>query len=245
MEPWYASWFDSPFYPMLYKHRDDEEAADFLDRMLAIIQIPEGSEVLDLACGRGRHSRFLNSKGLNVHGVDLSPSSIQEASKFTTAGLTFEVRDMRRPWTEPKFDLALSLFTSFGYFESDEENCSVLVALRSAIRAQGKVVLDVFNSQKVLSSLIEPVTEQRRVGDYQFRTFKHVENGCIVKRIRVENQDQNWTFFEKVRAYTLQELNALIDEAGLEITAIWGDYNLGPFDSQHSDRLIYLMQIKP
>jgi hypothetical protein len=75
--------------------------------------------------------------------------------------------------------------------------------------------------------------------------MKHVENGCIVKRIRVENQDQNWTFFEKVRAYTLQELNALIDDAGLEITAIWGDYNLGPFDSKHSDRLIYLMQLKP
>lgn len=245
MEPWYASWFDSPFYPMLYKHRDEEEAADFLDRLLAVVQIPQGSRVLDLACGRGRHSRFLHSKGLRVHGVDLSPSSIREASAFSATDLTFEVRDMRWPWTEPTFDLALSLFTSFGYFESDEENRLVLAALRSAIRAQGKIVLDVFNSQKVLGSLTKPVTEEREVGGYLFSTFKHVENGFILKQIKVENQDQNWTFFEKVRAYTLQELNTLIDGVGLEIKAAYGDYRLGPFDAQSSDRLIILMQLKP
>jgi len=241
MNPWYASWFDSPFYPMLYKHRDEQEAADFLDLLLQKIKVPKGGRILDLACGRGRHSRFLHSRGMQVHGVDLSPRSIQEANLLSSEGLSFELRDMRMPWSRPEFDLALSLFTSFGYFDTDEENGQVLETLRSAVHADGWVVLDFFNSQKVLSELLEEEKEQRQIEEYTFCTHKWVDNGRVQKEIRVNTSEQEWQFSERVRAYSLSDLVLMSEKAGLELKQIWGNYALEAFDKDSSDRCILLM----
>jgi len=241
MDPWYASWFDSPFYPMLYRHRDEQEAAAFLDRLLQEIQLPQGSRILDLACGRGRHSRFLHSKGMIVHGVDLSPRSIGEATLLSADGLSFEVRDMRTPWTSPDFDLALSLFTSFGYFDTDEENRRVLETLRSAVHTSGFVVLDFFNSQKVLKALGEVEKEQKQIGDYSFHIHKWIDTDRVVKEIRVQSPEQDWHFSERVRAYSLEDLMALSEQADLEINQIWGGYSLEAFNPDASDRSILLM----
>jgi cyclopropane fatty-acyl-phospholipid synthase-like methyltransferase len=242
MNPWYASWFDSPFYPLLYKHRDEQEAADFLDLLLQKLKLPQKSRILDLACGRGRHSRFLHSRGMQVHGVDLSPSSISDANLLATQGLSFEIRDMRMPWPNPTFDLALSLFTSFGYFDSDEENGKVLKALRTAIHPGGFVLLDFFNSQKVLAGLGQVEQQQQQIGGYTFFTQKRADKGSIVKDIQVKSADKEWEFTERVRAYSKQELILLCTAAGLEPIQIWGSYTLDDFDPNHSERTILLMK---
>lgn len=242
MLPWYASWFDSPFYPMLYKHRDEQEAAEFLDRLLIRINLPKGSRILDLACGRGRHSRFLHARGMHVHGVDLSPSSIAEAERLASDGLSFEVRDMRVPFVRPEFDLALSLFTSFGYFDSDQENKRVLEALRSSVRHSGYVVLDFFNGQKVIADLKEAEQDEKQIGAFWFFVKKSVENGSIVKEIRVKNAEQEWVFTECVRAYAQHDLVELSRQAGLEMIESFGSYLLEAFDAKTSDRCILLMK---
>lgn len=226
---------------MLYKHRDEQEAAIFLDRLLQKIRVPIGSRILDLACGRGRHSRFLHSRGMQVHGVDLSPRSIQEANLLSSVGLSFELRDMRIPWSRPEFDLALSLFTSFGYFDTDEENGQVLETLRSAVHANGWVVLDFFNSQKVLNDLVEEEKEQRQIEAYTFYTHKWADNGSVKKEIRVHSSEQDWQFSERVRAYSLSELILMSERAGLELKQIWGNYSLEAYDKDISDRCILLM----
>ena len=71
-QQWYASWFDTPFYHILYKDRDHSEAQLFMDNLTNYLNIPEQGEILDLACGKGRHSMYLNSLGYDVTGVDLS-----------------------------------------------------------------------------------------------------------------------------------------------------------------------------
>ena len=73
---WYASWFDTPYYHILYKDRDYTEAQGFMDNLTNYLNIPEGGKILDLACGKGRHSVYLNSLGYDVTGVDLSEKSI-------------------------------------------------------------------------------------------------------------------------------------------------------------------------
>jgi 2-polyprenyl-3-methyl-5-hydroxy-6-metoxy-1,4-benzoquinol methylase len=78
---WFRTWFDSPYYKILYSHRSEEEAALFIDNLLSFMDLPERSRVLDLACGRGRHSVYLNEKGFNVVGIDLSNNSISDAKK--------------------------------------------------------------------------------------------------------------------------------------------------------------------
>ena len=76
MKDWFKDWFNSPYYHLLYKNRDDNEARSFMDVLLQKLNMKEGSCILDLACGKGRHSKYLNEKGFDVTGVDLAKESI-------------------------------------------------------------------------------------------------------------------------------------------------------------------------
>ena len=83
-QKWYASWFDSKFYHILYKDRDDKEAQHFMDTLTNYLNLPEDGSILDLACGKGRHSVYLNSLGYNVIGADLSENSINYAVLYNS-----------------------------------------------------------------------------------------------------------------------------------------------------------------
>jgi len=116
---WFASWFDSPYYHVLYKDRDDSEAADFMDRLTQYLHLHPSSKILDLACGKGRHSRYLSSLGYDVTGVDLSTQSITFAKKFEKENLKFAVHDMCLPYKNAAFNTVFNLFTSFCYFDNE------------------------------------------------------------------------------------------------------------------------------
>ena len=120
-EYWYTSWFNSPYYHILYKDRDYTEAGRFMDKLTADLQLEKGSKILDLACGKGRHSIYLSELGYDVTGADLSPKNIEAAKKYERPGLRFVIHDMCLPFLE-KFDAIFNLFTSFGYFESPNDN---------------------------------------------------------------------------------------------------------------------------
>src|SRR6478609_7587991 len=110
---WFENWFDTDYYHLLYRHRDDDEAHEFIGALLAHLNPLPGQKALDLACGRGRHSVYLNSKNLDVTGVDLSKSSIAFAKKYENETLHFEVQDMRKSMGINKYDYIFNLFTSF------------------------------------------------------------------------------------------------------------------------------------
>ena len=76
---WFESWFDSPWYPILYAQRDEQEASEFIEKIVVSLNLPPASSVLDLACGRGRHARCMASLGMKVTGVDLSEMSLTYA----------------------------------------------------------------------------------------------------------------------------------------------------------------------
>src|SRR5687768_1289478 len=110
---WFESWFDSPWYPILYSHRDHAEAEAFVENLLKTLAPAPGARFLDLACGRGRHARFIHRRGFDVTGLDLSTASIADARLFEEPGLRFAVQDMRHPFPGT-YDYILNLFTSFG-----------------------------------------------------------------------------------------------------------------------------------
>ena len=118
---WYASWFNTPYYHILYRDRDHAEARTFMDKLTHHLGLSRESHILDLACGRGRHSLYLNSIGFEVTGVDLSEESIAYAKQFENDRLHFDIHDMCKPYSK-KFDAVFNLFTSFGYFENDADN---------------------------------------------------------------------------------------------------------------------------
>ena len=123
---WFAGWFDSPYYHLLYRHRDHEEAAAFIDALMQALQPKPDDHILDLACGAGRHSNYLANKGYTVTGLDLSKESIARAKANAADNVSFGVADMRQLDAKAEYDLVLNLFTSFGYFEDFDDNLRVL-----------------------------------------------------------------------------------------------------------------------
>ena len=108
---WFESWFDTTYYHSLYKNRDESEAKLFVSKLVHFLSPIKGTKVLDLACGKGRHSITLNKLGMNVLGVDLSQNSILKAKDFENETLKFEVHDMRKTIENHSFDIIFNLFT--------------------------------------------------------------------------------------------------------------------------------------
>ena len=129
---WFTSWFDSPYYHVLYKERNYREAQIFMDNLTHYLNLPEHAKVLDLACGKGRHAIYLNQLGFTVLGVDLSENSIAIAKKNENETLHFEVHDMRHSFAD-KYDAIFNLFTSFGYFECDADHLKTLIAIKESL----------------------------------------------------------------------------------------------------------------
>jgi SAM-dependent methyltransferase len=234
---WFATWFDSPYYHILYQNRDDREARDFIERLCAYLRIPAGARLLDLACGAGRHSRVLHSLGYDVTGVDLSANSICQANQHATAGLRFYVHDMREPLPET-FDAILNLFTSFGYFDSVSDNARVLASVHNALHDDGVLVIDFFNAEKVIREL-KTRQEIERDG-ILFHIKKEVSNGKILKTIAFEAGGQSHFYQEKVQALDLVDFQQLLGDAQFTILHTFGNYALEPFNVVHSDRLILI-----
>src|ERR1700694_536328 len=142
---WYKDWFNSPFYHKLYFERDEQEARQFIDRLLHRLEPPAGSRMLDVACGRGRHSKFLASLGYDVTGIDLSPDSIRYARQFESEHLHFFQHDMRLPAWINYFDYAFNFFTSFGYFPTRREHDDAVSMIVKSVRPGGTVLFDYLN----------------------------------------------------------------------------------------------------
>ena len=233
---WFETWFDSEYYHKLYKNRDDDEAEQFINNLITNLQLNSSSNILDLACGKGRHSIFPTNIGFKTMGVDLSPKSIAFARKFNNPNLRFEVRDMRKSFCECQFDAIFNLFTSFGYFESKTENIKVLKAIENMLKKNGVFVIDFMNANKVIGNLVEE--ENKFIDQINFRLKRSYINGNILKTIDFTDKGKDFHFTEKVQALFLEDFQYLISQTNLKIDSIFGDYNLNPFDRVLSDRLI-------
>lgn len=236
---WFASWFDSPYYHILYKDRDYAEAQVFMDNITQYLNLPDDAKILDLACGKGRHSIYLNELGYEVTGADLSENSIKEASKHSNDKLHFEVHDMRIPF-EQKFDAIFNLFTSFGYFENDADNLTTLKAIQESLTEYGFAVIDFMNVQHVIENLVPE--EVKTIDGIDFYIKRYVIDNHIIKEIDFEDKGEKFHFTEKVQALTLQNFEEMMEEAGIYLLDTFGDYKLKKFYKNESERLIMVFK---
>ena len=236
---WYASWFDTPYYHILYKDRDYTEAQLFMDTLTNYLNIPEGGKILDLACGKGRHSVYLNTLGYNVTGVDLSEQSIAHANQFKNETLKFNVHDMSKPYPET-FDAVFNLFTSFGYFEDDKCNLETIASIKAELNEFGFGVIDFMNVNYVIENLVtEDVKTVEGIDFYQKRS---VQDGYVIKDISFKIDGETYKFQERVKAITLRDFEALFEKAGVYLLDVFGDYKLHQYHSKSSERLIMIFK---
>lgn len=238
-ESWFASWFDTTYYHILYKDRNYREAQLFMDNLTQYLNLPSQAKVLDLACGKGRHAIYLNQLGYNVVGADLSENSIEEAKKNENNGLHFVVHDMRESFDE-KFEAIFNLFTSFGYFEHESDNLKTLMAIKNSLSEYGFAVIDFMNVYQVLENLVP--NEVKTVDGIDFNIKRFEKDGYIIKQINFEDKGQSFHFEEKVRALTLENFQSMMQEAGIDLLDIFGDYKLKKFHKKDSERLIMIFK---
>jgi SAM-dependent methyltransferase len=238
-ENWYASWFDTPYYHILYKDRNYREAQIFMDNLTHYLNLPEKAKVLDLACGKGRHSIYLNQLGFDVIGADLSENSIAEANKNANDSLHFVVHDKREPF-EQKFDAIFNLFTSFGYFENVADNIKTLSAIKQSLSEYGFAVIDFMNAHQVIENLIPEETKE--VDGIVFHIKRFVIDGFIIKEIDFETEGKKFHFTENVRAYTLEDFQSMMNETGIYLLDTFGDYKLKKYHKNTSERLIMIFK---
>lgn len=235
---WFFEWFNSPYYHILYKNRNDKEAHLFIDHLVQKFQPKNTATMLDLACGKGRHSIYLAEKGFDVTGVDLSEKSIAHAQEFETEKLHFFVHDMRRKSKINYYDFIFNFFTSFGYFSKEIDHQLTLDAISKGLKKEGIFVMDFMNAHKIIQHLIPE--EKKEVDGITFHISRFVESGTIVKKIQFQDKGKHYDFQERVRAFSLSEMARLFRKSGLQLVNVYGDYELNPYDVFSSNRMILI-----
>ena len=237
---WFETWFNTPYYHILYKDRNFEEAENFITLLINDLQIQKHSKIIDLACGKGRHSVFLNKMGFDVLGLDLSEESISQNKIFENDTLKFAVHDMRDPIypeiSRVKVDAVCNLFTSFGYFETESEDKKIFRSVADALNDKGFFVLDFLNEQWVKNTLVQEAVISK--GGIDFHISKRIEDQHVIKDIVFKDQGEDFHFFEKVKLHTLEEIGSYAEEMGFKREKIYGDYHLGTFGLETSPRCI-------
>lgn len=237
---WFSSWFDTPYYHMLYKNRDDAEASLFIDNITSFLKLKNNAICWDLCCGKGRHSVYLNKKGYRVIGTDLSERSILEANKYSNDTLEFYSHDMRKLFRTNYFDVVFNLFTSFGYFENRQDDLNVFNSIAKSLKPNGIFVFDFLNAGYV-KNYLTPCDVKTSDGII-FHISKKIEKNTIVKNIDFKDEGKDFHFEERVKLFDKKYFEDLAMDSNLEIINTFGNYHLETFDINTSPRLILILK---
>ena len=230
-------WFDSDYYHVLYKHRDYNEARNFIDNIVEYLDLKKGSKILDLACGIGRHSIYLDKIGFKVVGTDKSPNNIKKAKASPNQSLSFLQMEMIDD-TNHKYDVIFNLFTSFGYVNHDY-NLKTIKNIESQLKDDGTVIVDFMNTLFVKKNLV--IEETKIIDDLSFKIKRKSDGKHIYKEIKFQDK-KDYFFQEKVMDLSLNNFEKYLIRYNLKIIKTFGDYNLNEFDIENSERLIMVIK---
>ena len=243
IKEWYKDWFSSKDYLDVYRHRNSEDTERLVNLITSTVNPEPDAEILDAACGAGRHAIKFAKKGFNVTAFDLSETLLQigvDEAKQHNVSIDFLNSDIRTFMTDTKFDLVLSLFTSFGYFESDDENFIFPKNAFNMMKHKGYYVLDYFNKNFVEHNLVEE--SERKVNEKEIVENRFIENDRVIKRISIREENQNNEYVESVKLYSLEQIEERFKSIGFKTVNVFGDYLGNPFKNESSERCIIFFQ---
>jgi SAM-dependent methyltransferase len=241
---WFKEWFNSPYYHKLYFERDEKEAALFIERLLAYLHPAQDSLMLDVACGRGRHSRILAAKGFDITGIDIAPDSIAFAQQFENEHLRFYQHDMRLPFWINYFNYAFNFFTSFGYFKTEREHYNAIRSIGGSLKKEGVLVLDYLNVHYAEDHLIHK--SEKKIDGVTYYLTKWFDETHFYKKILIEDESRKdpLEYTEKVAKFSLGDFNDMFSFYGLQMQQVFGDYELNTYDIKKSPRLLMIARKK-
>ncbi len=245
---WYRSLFEGAWYRFDAAGHEDTDAEARAVAELA--RVPPGGSILDVPCGWGRITMPLARAGHCVTGVDLSPrltSIAQRAARASGLPVRIQRGDMRRLRFRSEFDAAISLYSSFGFFETEADDRAVLAGMARAVRPGGVVVLEGL-ARDALARDWKPAWFVHREGMrvLEERSFDH-RRARITSRWEFQRADARGRYMTSethtltLRLYAPNELCAMAESVGLRVTHLAGEYTGAPYDFA-SERLIVIAQ---
>lgn len=223
------------------------EVPAVVDAIEALARPPRGGAVLDACCGPGRHSLELASRGYRVTGIDITASYLEAARESAAAWgvpVDFVRADVRSFRGERSFDLALNLYTSFGYFRDAGDDLAALRSLSAALKPGGALVLEVNGKETAVRDFVR--SEEFERGGWSVRTeyavvgaWEGLRNRWILSRDG-ESVDRSFT----LRLYSGVELRRALLEAGFASVELFGGLDGSPYD-QEARSLVALARPRP
>ena len=238
---WFKTWFNTKYYHILYEDRNYDDAQFFIDNIINELQISRTDKILDVACGRGRHSIYLSKLKYNVTGIDLSTNNINYAKRAANNNqldCNFFTHDMRNE-INYNFDLILNMFTSFGYF-NERDNLKTISAFKKSLNPSGFLIIDFMNLGYVTRNLIKKEVILKK--GINFNIKRSISNKKVKKEISFSIENKNYNYIESLSALTLSDFNTMFLKSGLKLIKTYGNYDLKPFNYETSKRLIMLIK---
>ncbi len=237
-EEWYKQWFNTEYYHLLYKNRDEKEADIFISNLIKKLGLSIGAKLWDNACGRGRHAYFLSKYGYKVIGTDVCEHNIEEANKnFSLHNASFFVHDMRREFYVNYFDMVLNLFTSIGYFHYNYEEEKAIHVMGSALKKGGSLVIDFFNPVRLRNKIVPH--ETKKVKGIFFEIKRELVNEIVLKHIHIKDGKKKLNYIERVKLLPKDFFVNSLEKNGIRVKEIWGNYSLHLYEEKWSDRMIF------
>ena len=241
---WYIDWFNSPFYHKLYFERDEKEAESFIHQLVKHLQPVPGCRMLDVACGKGRHSKILAAMGYDVTGIDLAPASIAWAKQSENENLHFFIHDMRLPFYANYFDYAFNFFTSFGYFKTRREHDAAIRSISKSLKPGGFFVIDYLNVHYAEDHLVH--SEAKEINGTNYKIHRWDDESHFYKRITIADPAllEPAEYTEEVAKFSLGDFTEMLSYQGLQVQEVFGDYQFNAYDIRKTPRLIIIAKKK-
>lgn len=246
---WYKDFFEKYYLSIYFKKEAFKNTQEETKFIIKILNLSEGAKILDLACGQGRHAIGLAKRGYEVIGLDLNNDFLNIAKKDAKkekVKLRLIQGDMREKFFKNEFNAVINLFSSFGYFENEQENIKVLKNINKSLKPNGKFLIDLLNKKWFLKKFCGTK-----------RTWFKIKNDYILEENYFDKKMKAWirnisiiypnkkiehikTF---MRLYSLLEIKNELRKTGFKILKTYGDYQGNKF-TLLSPRLIILAQKK-
>jgi SAM-dependent methyltransferase len=236
-----AEWYeDNDFWEHLLPLLEDDSRSgnpgQQVDQILQLLQLNRRADVLDLACGPGRHSIELARRGRSVTGLDRTSHYIEIARERAAAAeleVDFVEEDMRSFCRPEAYDAAICMLSSFGYFADPDDDRRVLANLYSSLRSGGRVVLDMAGKE-VLARV------------YQDRDWYEFNDGSLLleERSVTASWDEmvgRWIFIDeagkveypsRLRLYSAAEMARELRAAGFTAIELYGGLDGSPYNNE-------------
>ncbi len=225
-------WEDS--FPFLFNEQRLSAAPDEVEHILELAGLSSGS-VLDLCCGPGRHAIELAQRGFQVTGVDSMAYNLdraKQAAEVAQAHVAWVLSDMRRFERPEAFDLALNLFTSFGFFEDPRDNLSVLEQVHHNLRPGGCLIMELVGREVLAGNFLPARVDEDDSGTRLVQSVSIIDDWTRV--------DNRWLLIQdgqvrehrfKLHLYSGQQLRDMLQQAGFQQVTLFGDLAGEPYDA--------------